>query len=73
MTEGIEVDTQRKMLIYPDGRDPVPVIEDFVMAGKACWKSMNYGNQGEGLIQGSILDYVMENILETKTKRLFNN
>jgi len=29
---------------------------------------MNYGNQGEGLIQGDILDYVMENILETDYK-----
>ena len=54
------------MLIYPDGRDPLPVTEDFVMAGKACWKSMNYGKQGEGLIEGNILDYVMENLLETK-------
>ena len=46
----------------------MPVNEDHAMAGKACWKSMNYGNQVEGLIQGSILDYMMENILETKTK-----
>ena len=68
MKKGIEIDTQKKMLIYSDGRDPVPVNENFVMAGKACWKSMNYGYQGEGLIQGNILDYVMENILETKTK-----
>ena len=73
MTKGIEIDTQKQMLIYPDGRDPVPVNEDFVMTGKACWKSMNYGTQGQGLIQGNILDYVMENILETKTKRLLDN
>ena len=68
MKKGIEIDSQKKMLIYPDGRDPVPVNEDFAMAGKACWKAMNYGNHGEGLIQGNILDYVMESILETKTK-----
>ena len=68
MNKGIEIDTQKKLLIYPDGRNPVPVIEDFAMAGKTCWKAMNYGNQGEGLIEGNILDYVMGNILETKTK-----
>jgi len=68
MRSGIEIDTQKKMLLYPDGRDPVPVTKDFVMAGKQCWKSMNYGSQGEGLIQGDILDYVMENILETDDK-----
>ena len=72
MTKHIEIDTQRKMLIYPDGHDPVPVNEDFVTARKACWKSMNNGTQGEGLIQGNILDYVMENILETKTKKHFS-
>ena len=68
MRRGIEIDAQKKMLIYSDGRDPVPVTKDFAMAGKECWKSMNYGNQGEGLIQGDILDYVVENILETNVK-----
>jgi len=68
MRKGIEIDAQKKMLIYSDGRDPVPVTKDFAMAGKECWKSMNYGNQGEGLIQGDILDYVVENILETNVK-----
>ena len=65
MKKGIEIDTQKNVLIYPDDHDPVPVIEDFVMAGRKCWKSMNYGNQGEGFIQGDILDYVMKNILST--------
>ena len=63
MKKGIEIDTQKNMLIYPDGRDSVPVIEDFAMAGRKCWKAMNYGNQGAGLIQGDILNYVTENIL----------
>jgi len=48
MRRGIEIDAQKKMLIYSDGRDPVPVTKDFAMAGKECWKSMNYGSQGEG-------------------------
>ena len=68
MKKGIEIDTEKKMLIYQDGHDPVPVIKDFTMAGKVCWKSMNYGNQGEGLIQGHILDYAMRSILETESK-----
>ena len=71
MKKGIEIDTQKKMLIYQDGRDPVPVAEDFAMAGRKCWKSMNFGNQGEGLIQGHILDYVMGSILETESKLKF--
>jgi len=68
MRRGIEIDTQKEMLIYSDGREPVPVAKDFAMAGKECWKSMNYGSQGEGLIQGDVLDYVVENILETDNK-----
>jgi len=32
---------------------------------KPCWKAMNNGIQGEGLIKGNILDYIMvSNILE---------
>ena len=68
MKKGVEIDTRKKILIYPDGRNPVPVNEDHAMAGKGCWKAINYGNQGEGLIEGNVLDYVMGNIMETKTK-----
>ena len=66
MKKGIEIDTRKKILIYPDGRNPVPVTKNFAMAGKKCWKVMNYGQQGEGLIHGDILDYLMDNLLETK-------
>ena len=55
------------MLIFPDDHDPVPVTKDTKMIGnsnKPCWKAMNNGIQGEGLIKGSILDYMMSNILE---------
>jgi len=68
MRRGIEIDAQKKMLIYSDGCDPVPVTKDFAMVGKECWKSLNYGSQREGLIQGDILDYVVKNILETSFK-----
>ena len=67
MTKDIDVDIQRQILIYPDNRDPVPVTKDTKMTGdsnKPCWKTMNTGIQGEGLIKGNILDYVVSNILE---------
>ncbi|XP_065894617.1 inter-alpha-trypsin inhibitor heavy chain H3-like isoform X1 [Dysidea avara] len=68
MRKGVDIDIQREMLIYSDGRDPVPVTRDSTMTGDAnrqCWKVMNYGHQGEGLIKGKILDYVVPHILST--------
>ena len=68
MTKGIEIDIQKKMLIFPDHHDPVAVVRDTKMSGnlnKACWKAMNNGVQGQGLIKGSILDYLVSNILES--------
>ena len=53
MQKGVDVDTHKKVLVYADGRDPaVPVVKDSVMTGKLCWKTMNFGKQGEGLING---------------------
>ena len=69
MRKGIEIDSQKEMLIFPDDHDPVPVTKDTKMIGnsnKPCWKAMNNGIQGEGLIKGSILDYMVMNILEDK-------
>ena len=63
MTKNVNIDMQREMLIYSDGRNPVPVTKDTAMTGKPCWKALNYGHQGEGLIKGTILNYVMPNIL----------
>ena len=75
MKKGINVDTQKEMLIYSDGRDPVPVVKDSAMTGRLCWKAKNYGNQGEGLIDGEILDYVVPNILDVAdyTKKFIKN
>ena len=66
MVKGMDIDTTKQLLIYPDGHDPVPVTKDTAMTGKPdkpCWKAMNNGVQGEGLIKGNILDYVVSNIL----------
>ena len=65
MHKDIDIDTQKEILVYSDDRDPVPVTKDSVMTGKECWKAMNYGNQGEGLIKGKILDYYASHILKT--------
>ena len=67
MIKGVDIDSQKQLLIYPDNHDPVPVTTDTKMTGdsnKPCWKAMNNGIQGEGLIKGNILDYVVSNILE---------
>ena len=67
MRKDIDIDMQKQILIYPDDRDPVPVTKDTKMTGnlnKPCWKTMNTGIQGEKLIKGDILDYVVSNILE---------
>ena len=63
MKRGIDIDSQKELLIYYDGRDPVPVTRDSAMTGMLCWKANNYGRQGEGLIEGDILDYVVPSIL----------
>jgi len=68
MVKGMAIDPVKKILTYPDGRDPVPVEMDNVMTGKKCWKAMNPGYQGEGLIKGSILDYMVSNLLEDDFK-----
>ena len=65
MQKGVDVDTQKEILVYADGRNPVPVAKDSAMTGKQCWKAMNFGKQGEGLIKGKILDYYVSNILKT--------
>ena len=68
MVKGMAVDPIKKILTYPDNRDPIPVEIDNVMTGKTCWKAMNPGHQGEGLIQGSILNYMVSSLLEDDFK-----
>ena len=67
MAKGLDIDSQKQMLVYSDGHDPVPVTKDTKMSGdgnRPCWKAMNNGIQGEGLIKGHVLDYMVSNILE---------
>ena len=76
MRKGVDIDTKKSLLTFSDGRHPVPVKKDTSMTGNSeqqCWKAMNYGNQGEGLLQGKVLDYVVAHILDKTTshKKLF--
>jgi len=73
--KGVEIDTVRKILILP-GKEPVllmrrPVwscIECEVAGDQLCWTAMNPGYQGEGLIDGTYFDYLMNDILSTDFK-----
>ena len=68
MVKGMAIDPIRKMLTYPDAHNPVAVEMDEEMTGKKCWKAMNPGHQGEGLIKGSVLDYMVQNLLDVDFK-----
>ena len=66
---GIEIDTQREILIFSDDRLPLAVIKTSSMtndSNRQCWRAANHGNQGEGLVQGKILDYLVAHILDKK-------
>jgi len=64
MVNGMSVDQRKKILTYPDSHDPVAVELDNVMTGKTCWKVTNPGRQGEGLVKGNFLDYVVSSLLK---------
>ena len=68
MIKGMAIDPIKKILTYPDGHDPVAVELDNVITGRTCWKAMNPGHQGEGLIEGSILHYLVSSLLEDDFK-----
>ena len=69
MVQGIEIDPVKGILIRP-GFEAVPVEKTATwsynkgQSSGPCWKAMNPGHQGEGLIEGSILNYIVDNILE---------
>ncbi|XP_065888516.1 inter-alpha-trypsin inhibitor heavy chain H3-like [Dysidea avara] len=71
MAKGIVVDQMKQILIRPD-HPPVPVrlhhIWDYTHSNTdqlpSCWLVVNDGIQGEGLIDGNILDYVVDDLLQ---------
>jgi len=75
MRDGVRIDHFQKILMLPD-KKPVPVIQRSVWEfmkrelhdvadGKQCWVTINHGKQGEGLIEGTYVDYQVKDILST--------
>ena len=71
--KGVEIDKVRKLLYLPN-MDPVPVMRSSVWHfmerespdprdQKFCWQAMNPGYQGKMLIEGSYLDYLVDDVL----------
>ena len=71
----MRVDHVQKVLLLHD-RKPVPVKQRSVWGfmkhelhdvadGKQCWTTINLSEQGEGLIEGTYVDYQVKNILST--------
>ena len=71
----VEIDTVRKILILP-GKEPVPLMrrpvwsfmEREVADDQLCWTAMNPGYQGQGLIDGTYLDYLVNDVFSTDFK-----
>ena len=70
MVNAVEVDPVKQMLIQP-GREPVPVkLSKNWNTQDNCWLAKNVGKQGEGLIRGSIYDYIVSTIDSTDIPKL---
>ena len=71
MNKDIAVDPIKEILIRP-GFEAIPVVKDKKWryngdeVSSECWRVMNVGHQGEKLIEGTTLDYIVENISQRK-------
>ena len=71
----MDIDETRKILIMPD-KEPVPVMrrpvwsfmEREIADDQLCWTAMNLGYQGVGLIDGTYLDYLVDDVMSTNFK-----
>ena len=78
--KGVDIDETRKILIMPD-KEPVPVMRRPVWSfmeretadDQLCWTAMNPGYQGEGLIDGTYLDYLVDDVMATDFKSPHHN
>ncbi len=67
---GVDIDEVRRVLLLPS-LDPVPVMRRPVWAfmeredkdNQLCWTAMNPGYQGDGLLEGHYLDYLVNDVL----------
>lgn len=73
--KGVDIDATRHLLLLP-GMEPVPVVRKPIWhfmerdnkEDRLCWVAKNPGYQGKRLIQGSYLDYVVDDLLSAKFK-----
>ena len=76
--EGVEIDEVRKMLIIPH-KEPVPIMRKPIWSfmerekntssiDNFCWTTMNIGYQGNGLIDGHYVDYIVHDVLSVAFK-----
>lgn len=65
MVKDVIIDPTKQLLIRP-GFEPVHVkpSKNWNSPGN-CWLAKNAGNQGEGLIKGSIYDYIVDTVEST--------
>jgi len=70
LSKGIEIDPLKEILIRRFDLEPVPILrsEGWDLQNDQpvikCWKAMNVGSQGEGLIEGSVSDYMVQSITD---------
>ena len=77
LRDGVRIDEVRKLLYLPN-LAPVPVMRSSVWHfmeretpdpnQKFCWQTMNPGYQGKRLIEGSYLDYLVNDVLSSDFK-----
>ena len=69
---GHTVDIIRKLLMFSSQKEPIPFVRcpiwSFMERRKTgqhsrfCWMTMNNGYQGEGIVDGTYLDYVVSSL-----------
>ena len=76
---GYSIDHITKLLHFPDNKEPVPVMRrpiwsfmetkvNELTGDELCWMAMNVGYEGEGLLRGHYLDYVVSDLFTTLNK-----
>lgn len=74
---GVEIDEDKRILVFPN-KNPIPVkqhrvwgfMKQEVADGELCWAAMNLGEQGEGIIDGTYLDYRVKDLLFSDFNKL---
>ena len=76
--KGVSIDVKKHELVMPSGRSVRVELKEYwpeVHQKKGnCWRAMNPGYQGDELIEGHYLDYVVDHVFATEFEysRAFN-